>query len=1484
MNDKERDYERLGREAAIALEKAGMDAVVSDPREPVFARAALAELTDYLENTPALFRNVLEGAERGASQLTVNEFDSIMEIIQNADDQNASFVDFAVRKRGNRHELLALHDGNPIEIKHVAAMTLAFVTTKSGESEQIGKFGIGLKALTKVSDLMEVHCSPYHFSVRDGRLSGINGVRTIRGFNRNGARHTLLRIRLRPEVNPATILDWFRSQDSSILLFLNSVNSLRLLTTPSGNARTVHRLEERTPQRKTNVHVGREKAPVSINLVTDPKSGRSWRRFAADFRVPRTYSRQFKAIGDKTRVSVAVPTDQKASRLFAGLPTDVVPGFPAALNGAFDTDTARRSIQQSDWNSWVLSKASALLAEAAIWFLGQDPDIGWNAIPLRAEVSQPESWFGERCLKIVKEVQSKVSNRGRRRVNGRICRLKDLSYETADLSGILTDDAFGILKKGKTRLPEECRDKEGRWRRVLNELSVPEIEVGHALRLFSMDDARVLRTVDWFASLASAAIRVGKEDELTRLPCLAVVKQDSTKAAVQPEGHKFSINPVSGLASQLGIIWELDPGYTRRSGGSEDVIGWLRDSGSLVERLDSLELLRAIRSRGRQHPIEVSDVDITELREVVDEVDAFVLSDLGKDVGQVITVRAFEWVDGRRVDRVSPIADCCLSSGIEREKLAWSTAAGKVPGINWISPHYASVLNTGRRATGVSGARRFFTALGARSGPKVVQIVANPVPKRVNAGKFQRENFASLRSWPLRLRGDHVSTELTTVVDDIQKTRKKKDRLQRGIALFTTLSRQWTNNYESMAKATAETRRDARFSWSYLGEVPATWIVQLAQAPWLQSVAGQQISPSELHLNSPANELIFGRSKNVFVAGLSENDARSGLADTLGIRVSPRASHVIDLIRQIRTSPEAIDETRVRHIYAYLATLVPSSLEANGGSVDDVPAKNLKIAFGGRGKHAGLILANGTWNMPSQMRRGRKIFGGYMNFVSDSTSFERLWDVLRIQYPDMNDCIKVLDQVAESQTGDDAKAVVFDTYRWVNELLRQSPGRRFRRLETMPIWDGREWSRQRPVYWTDDEMLNGALSKSLRIWAPPCPPEQLPELVPAAGIVHLPIEHIKVRGISPESIARGMGKQAEFSNSIYALQNILAREHPQVYNDVVLSWQELANCEIAVLPDLKVEVVLPNGARKIAAADGHASVEEGLICLRDESGFGIKDIGGKLVSRFFEKPASRAIVPLAWFYAWQSKRDVEEDPIELAPEEDSFGVEPLGRIAEAAGAKKGRRLHLTRSRTDKKSNVMDDGHAREPRLLKQPEQLEITRVEEINKGSTRGRVISGKPPGSPPGSPHGPKRGSKDRGPGPRPKAYSEQDKEQLALELPEAAIREPANDELRDLTGVKGVGADAIDELKRLFEIKAHGGEIPDSISIQASQVQRALHSGRDFFVAVFGGLEDDYEATVLRVFATPLSTLDWESGTQVHLKGVNSKHAVEIVFQPIR
>lgn len=110
----------------------------------------------------------------------------------------------------------------------------------------------------------------------------------------------------------------------------------------------------------------------------------------------------------------------------------------------------------------------------------------------------------------------------------------------------------------------------------------------------------------------------------------------------------------------------------------------------------------------------------------------------------------------------------------------------------------------------------------------------------------------------------------------------------------------------------------------------------------------------------------------------------------------------------------------------------------------------------------------------------------------------------------------------------------------------------------------------------------------------------------------------------------------------------------------------------------------------------------------------------------------------------------------------------------------------------------------------------------------------------------------------------------------PQGVVRDKRAN-LKDFTRLRGLGADAGDVLGKLFEIKAHGGDIPDSVSIELSEVRAAKDSPGDFYLAVVGGLEEGYE-TVIRLFARPLESLDWAQGTSIKLLGVHSKRAIEV------
>ena len=72
----------------------------------------------------------------------------------------------------------------------------------------------------------------------------------------------------------------------------------------------------------------------------------------------------------------------------------------------------------------------------------------------------------------------------------------------------------------------------------------------------------------------------------------------------------------------------------------------------------------------------------------------------------------------------------------------------------------------------------------------------------------------------------------------------------------------------------------------------------------------------------------------------------------------------------------------------------------------------------------------------------------------------------------------------------------------------------------------------------------------------------------------------------------------------------------------------------------------------------------------------------------------------------------------------------------------------------------------------------------------------------------------------------------------------------------------------------------MPDSVRIELSEIERAHKMKNDYYLAVVSGLEEGYDHVTIKLFATPLSTLDWQHNTIVSLSGVRKKHALEIII----
>ena len=151
-----------GRAAARRFWNEGLTAEqIDDPHSPEFAQGALTELEELQKGTPGILQQVLDGAQISAEQTNVDEFHGILEVVQNADDLGARDVRVAVRKSGGRSTLLIAHNGDRVNVDHVIAMTLSFVSTKREDPTAKGRFGIGLKTLGRLGRKLTVHCAPY---------------------------------------------------------------------------------------------------------------------------------------------------------------------------------------------------------------------------------------------------------------------------------------------------------------------------------------------------------------------------------------------------------------------------------------------------------------------------------------------------------------------------------------------------------------------------------------------------------------------------------------------------------------------------------------------------------------------------------------------------------------------------------------------------------------------------------------------------------------------------------------------------------------------------------------------------------------------------------------------------------------------------------------------------------------------------------------------------------------------------------------------------------------------------------------------------------------------------------------------------------------------------------------------------------------------------------------------------------------------------
>ncbi len=1490
------DAERGRQAAAILLKKGVADTAIDDPLTPAFARGALEELERYFDELDGTVREALQGAERSAEQLNADPFRGLIEVLQNADDLGATALRVAIRPA--QRELLIVHDGDRVRLQNVIAMGFAFVTTKRADPRAKGRFGIGLKTLGRLATELQVHCSPYHFAIGEGRVRRLSSNGAVAGFfdPRSGA--TLLVLELRERFRREQFTSWLDRLGSKALLFLDSVRSVKLMDLSRKKTLSTFRLAAVDEARITLPPDG---FPCNRTVYRDPASGQRWARYEGDKPLRKDLRGRYKVKADPSPLGIVIPEEGGAGtmKIYAGLPICPARGLPLGLHAQFDPDLARQALLEGRLNEWLLGRLAELAAGAALHRFLEEPAQAWHGVPLRSDREPGENdepleddWLEGRLRDFVDRVQRRVRRGFRITLNGEQYKLSDLCYECQELDGLLDQRDVDLLGFGQVLVPKRARDRAGRWRRVLSELAASlELGVENALELLDRSDGELKgHSVRWFIRLARAAIDAGHGETLW-----------SRRSVITAEGERI-VPPMPNcegelllrraqrrsLAWRIGIAHQIAPEYLGRSADATVVREWLSENDMLHEDAASRTTLEALAHHGESNdPIFVPDELLRSIRDAFGDLDQEAQDALGRQVGAAILVDVQHWRGGKRsLGRARP-AEAYLPASIDDRAHAWSKAAAKTPGLYWVHPRYQEVLrlrarNKGHGAQGRRlAARAFFKLLGVEVAPRLVepdeqaegasQDTTSIDPRRLS--RSQHEALSALRGEAMHLKGDRCSPDLVAVLHEIRRERGLRSRRARASALFATLDREWQRLYAEHTEA--EAGRSYYRRWKPAGRIPSTWLAEARDKPWLTSQNGRRVAPRELVVPTPTTVALYGDDKSRLAAEVSEAQWDSPLVRALGMATDPQVSELIDELTALREGDEAPDAKAVLILYACIAKACKKSPSPDD-RVGDVSVRQLRSRFaGGRGRK-GLVYANGDWHTPRNVFLGRPIFGTRRPFVSEQTAARRLWEVLGIRRPALSDCVEVIKELSRAPLDPAGHQILLNVYRYMEERLTVASRREVGRVSSMPVWTGKEWRARRPIYALWAPELEEPLSRHLAVWRLPVAASSIPKLLAAARVTQLrdwSFEPIYDAG----ALAVGEVHREEFARAVSLLRDWLARHDAALYEGLEVAWDELCDARIAIAHDLRLRLV--ERPRVTVAAPSHVSRDPLTLYFRDAEQVGESHIGGAAIATLFGKE-DRDKVALAWAEAWREAERGSTGRVSLVEDRAKPNDQTLGALLQETS----RPAPLRPRRRGKRGGHLDAQAGRDGSGADSPRKLKPATA--FSAGTTEriaGSGIGSRPSARRPVLREGEIRGRPLRVPESAPanplRAYSDQDREDLAVHVLRAAI-EKAPGTLRDCRHIRRAGADLVDDKGRFFEIKAHGGELPSQVSLTASETERAVRKGERFILVVIAGLEEGYE-TVVRLIPDPLRKLRLRASTKITLTDIRKVDgATEIRF----
>ncbi len=1461
---------------------------IYEPRNTQEASAAVRQFHNDFASLRGKFRKSLEAARESGSLLSSDRFQGLSEIVQNADDARATHVRVLLTPTA----LMVSHDGNPVQLHHVLGFMIPWLSTKGSDESTIGRFGIGLTTLRSLSTTMEVHCHPYHVRLGDPSISPIDQPTLPTELQREG--WTTLRIPIEEgSVTHGEIEEWIDRWDDSALLFLRHVSCITLLTPAGETAR------ELALSRYDDEEALFDEPSLAQSMScqrAQASDGSSWLVYSVEVSSPSESSRAYKATADTTPISVAFPLHPvKSGEIYAGLP--VAPTRTALFVSAqFDPLTSRRGFADRKWNRDLVPIVAEVWSHAVLDLFRRNAKVAWQVIPTLGSEERSTGWS------LVASLDEAIIERARQWVASHLSfqmpeqglvSLSKLAVEAPPLESILTEAETASLSGLDATLPSEVRGEDGRWRDVLEDwrssgAALPGlVSVERALDLISDET----RPADSTIALAAVALDEDLGDHLLELPC--VITDDGRRLVPPSDNSPHSVaSEATLLARQLGVVTLLHSAHLRDNKAAAKVLAWLDESGAILDGSDDRAVVYRLAAAGRSgHTLDapLTDEQTRALRDAFELMDPEKRSEIGADVGRAILLETHTYEGkGLRMTKAHPV-NAYLPRRIDREPDSFAAAAEETPGLVWLSDKYSEILRSSFGRNGV-GAQKFLRLLGAETAPR---LQSHQLLKREYVGQplglwRDIQDSPEARGQEMRKRGatytlqDYDSPDLKAVAMDISRERRKGQRRRRAAALLATMGRAWDRLLSEFAEVESAY---GHYQWRRRGQIRAYWLWQVGDIAWLDDESGTPRRPVDLRIRTPGNVAIYGDDSPDYLHKELYQPNRQVVLRAIGVSGDPSRSELVDRLRRLRDSSYEGEGTLPISSLVRDAAIVYKALAHDlvaTTSRSDLNNFQLRNEFQ---QGRGLIITNLGWLPPRSVLGGPRIFRDYRAFAPQFEGAEYLWAALNLRQPSADDCVKVIQKIARKRNGpdDEDKIIMLETLRALAVRYLNGNTVQPRRLARLALWTSKGWMRERPVYATDDPVLANGLREQVPLWEPG---GELEQFHPLLG----PLRVEKIRTTDAEVIDPTLSdvdpEATElFQKALDLLEEDLARNDPQLAASIQVPWEEVRGFDVRVHPSLSLRIRVGSdgkGEEYISKIVAKLDTAHSSMFISSHPVLPRVDGGGRALAALFEGNTRR--LAQAWRAACdQAEEGIEAHRVELAQQRDerdweqieqeiSRRTSSLRELTAANGSGAGRSGATTSSRRAQNANNSSRKAAElgPPRILVDPDSLIVVDP----RGSVeKGKSVTHRRGGGDGGLVDPRKISTSPRNRSPL-RGYSDKEKEDVGMQLVRKFLSSD-RDEIVDLRTQRGVGADAIDSMKRFFELKVIAGPEPDRVTLTNSEVQRAKSTDK-FFLIVVSGVEGVDAHPKLRVFVDPLNQLQQTHNGSVTLSGVRSTESL--------